>query len=99
MELAPFAIAGRAIGLGSPTYIIAEVSANHGQDEDAAVRLVRAAADVGADAVKLQTYTPDTITIASDLPYFATKRTRCGRGPRSMTCTRTPTCRGSGSRV
>ena len=67
---APFAIAGRAIGAGHPVYVIAEVSANHGQEYEAAVRLVHAAAEAGADAVKLQTYTPDTITIASDAPPF-----------------------------
>ena len=70
MKLAPFSIAGRSIGPGAPVYIIAELSANHRQNQDAAMRLVRAAADVGADAVKLQTYTPDTITIASDAPAF-----------------------------
>ena len=53
-----------------PVYIIAEISANHNQDYDEAVRLVRAAKDAGADAVKLQTYTPDTLTIDSDKGYF-----------------------------
>jgi pseudaminic acid synthase len=67
---AEFAINGRQIGPGRPVYVIAEISANHGQDYDAAVRLVRGAADAGADAVKLQTYTPDTITIDSDGPAF-----------------------------
>jgi N-acetylneuraminate synthase len=71
---APFAIAGRAIGPGHPVYIIAELSANHGHDEQVAVDLVRAAAAAGADAVKLQTYTPDTITIDSDAPPFRTGR-------------------------
>ena len=63
-------INGRAIGPGRPVYVIAEMSANHAQSFDAAVRLVHAAADAGADAIKLQTYTPDTITIASDAPSF-----------------------------
>jgi N-acetylneuraminate synthase len=63
-------IAGRRIGPGEPTYVIAELSANHGQDLDEAIRLVHAAAGAGADAVKLQTYTPDTITIDSDAPPF-----------------------------
>jgi len=63
-------INGRKIGPGRPVYVIAELSANHAQDFDAAVRLVHGAADAGADAVKLQTYTPDTITIASDAPPF-----------------------------
>jgi len=63
-------INGRRIQTGSPAYIIAELSANHHQNFDDAVQLVRAAKDAGADAVKLQTYTPDTITISSDQPCF-----------------------------
>lgn len=51
-------------------YVVAELSANHGQDFDQAVRLIQAAHESGADAVKLQTYTPDTITIRSDREYF-----------------------------
>jgi N-acetylneuraminate synthase len=60
----------REIGPGQPVYIIAEMSANHGQNFDEAVRIVRAIKDTGADAVKLQTYTPDTITIDCDRPEF-----------------------------
>lgn len=56
-------IAGRNIGKDQPVYIIAEISANHNQSYDEAVKLIHAAKDAGADAVKLQTYTPDTITI------------------------------------
>jgi N-acetylneuraminate synthase len=67
---ASFSIAGRPIGPGHPVYIIAELSANHRQHEDVAIELVHAARDAGADAVKLQTYTPDTITIANDSPSF-----------------------------
>jgi pseudaminic acid synthase len=63
-------IAGRRIGVGEPAYIIAELSANHGQDFDQAVAIVRAAHEAGADAIKLQTYTADTITIDSDREYF-----------------------------
>ncbi len=63
-------ISGRRIGPGARVYVIAELSANHGQDMDEAIRLVRAAAAAGADAVKLQTYTPDTITIDSDAEWF-----------------------------
>jgi N-acetylneuraminate synthase len=63
-------IAGRRVGPGYPTCIIAEMSANHNQDFDQAVRILRAAKDAGADAVKLQTYTPDTLTIPSDREYF-----------------------------
>ncbi len=63
-------IAGREIGPGLPTYVIAEVSANHNQDFGQAVSIVHAAKDCGADAVKLQTYTPDTITMDSDAEQF-----------------------------
>jgi N-acetylneuraminate synthase len=63
-------IAGRRIGGESPCYIIAEMSANHGQSFDQAVKIIKAAKDAGADAVKLQTYTPDTITIDCDNQHF-----------------------------
>ncbi len=63
-------IADRQIGPGNPVYVIAEMSANHGQDFDQAVRIVHAAKEAGADAIKLQTYTPDTMTIDCDNEYF-----------------------------
>jgi len=63
-------IGSRRIGPGYPTYCIAEVSANHNQDYEKAVRILEAAKEAGADAVKLQTYTADTITIASDRKEF-----------------------------
>jgi len=63
MSQESFAIAGRPIGAGHPVYIVAELSANHRQDLDCARQLVREAAAAGADAVKLQTYTADTITL------------------------------------
>jgi N-acetylneuraminate synthase len=63
-------INGRHIGGGGSTYIVAELSANHHQNFDQAVRLVQAAKEVGADAIKLQTYTADTLTIPSDKTYF-----------------------------
>jgi N-acetylneuraminate synthase len=63
-------IGGRPIGLGQETYIIAEMSANHGQSFDNAVELVRAAKEAGADAIKLQTYTADTLTINCANEYF-----------------------------
>jgi len=56
-------INGRVIGPGFPVYVIAEISANHHQSFDEALAIVRAAREAGADAVKLQTYTPDTMTI------------------------------------
>lgn len=63
-------IAGREIGGGRPCFIIAEMSANHNQDFDEAVRIIQAAKESGADAVKLQTYTPDTLTIDCNNDYF-----------------------------
>jgi N-acetylneuraminate synthase len=63
-------IRGRQIGKGQPIYLVAEISGNHNQSFDEAVRLVNAAKGSGADAVKLQTYTPDTLTINSDKEYF-----------------------------
>jgi len=63
-------IGKRHIGPGNPAYCIAEVSANHNHDFAQAVRIIEAAKEAGADAVKLQTYTADTITIASDRKEF-----------------------------
>jgi N-acetylneuraminate synthase len=68
-------INGRTIGPGHPTYIIAEMSGNHGHSFDRAVAIVKAAKEAGADAIKLQTYTPDTLTIACDNDYFQVKGT------------------------
>lgn len=63
-------IGSRCIGEGEKTFIVAEVSANHLQDYDRAEAIIRAAKEAGADAVKLQTYTPDTITLDCDNDYF-----------------------------
>lgn len=70
MVIPSIRIRNREIGPGHPTYIIAELSANHRQDLEEAVKLVRAAKACGADAVKAQTYTPDTLTIPSRDPLF-----------------------------
>ena len=70
-----FEINGCRIGPGLPTYIVAEMSANHNQDFNKAVKLIRAAKEAGADAVKLQTYTPNTMTIDCDDEYFQIKGT------------------------
>ncbi len=67
---AEITIAGRKIGFGSPTYVIAELSANHNQNFEQAVRIIQAAKAAGADAVKSQTYTADTITLRSDKECF-----------------------------
>ena len=63
-------IAGRAIGAGQPPYIIAEMSANHDGKLENALRIIEEAKRAGADAVKLQTYRADTITLDGDGPEF-----------------------------
>lgn len=68
-------IAGRRIGPGEPPFVVAEISANHGRDFQRAVKIVEAAAAAGADAVKLQTYTPDSLTIDCHDPRFRIRGT------------------------
>jgi len=63
-------LAGHYIGANDPVYIIAEMSANHLQDYNRAIEIIHAAKEAGVDAIKLQTYTADTITIDSDKSYF-----------------------------
>ena len=58
------------ISLDASTYIIAEMSGNHNMDYNRAVQILHAAKESGADAVKIQTYTADTITLDCDTPYF-----------------------------
>lgn len=64
------AIAGRSIGAAYPPYVIAELSANHNGSINTAKEIIAAASKAGADAVKLQTYRPDTITLDSDAKDF-----------------------------
>ena len=63
-------IKDRVVGSGNRVYVVAEMSANHHQDFAQAVRIIEEAKNAGADAVKLQTYTADTITIRSDRECF-----------------------------
>lgn len=63
-------IGNRVLNNDSQTYIIAEMSGNHNMDYNRAVKIVEAAKEAGADAIKLQTYTADTITLNSDAPCF-----------------------------
>lgn len=63
-------IGDKRIGPDSPAFIVAEMSGNHNMDFDRAVEILKAARDAGADAVKIQTYTADTITLDCDAPCF-----------------------------
>lgn len=75
MSALPLSIRGRLVGPGHPVYVIAELSANHNQDLQEALKLIHLAAECGVDAVKLQTYTPDTITIDCRNEHFMVKST------------------------
>ena len=63
-------IAGHLIGPAHPSFIIAELSVNHNHDIERAKKIIKAAADGGANAIKLQTYTADTLTFNSNDAYF-----------------------------
>jgi pseudaminic acid synthase len=67
-------IGNKKIGERCPVFIVAEISANHLQKFDYAIELIKVARKVGADAVKFQTYTPDTLTIDCDNKYFQIKQ-------------------------
>ena len=65
-----FLVGKRKIGPGNPTFIVAEISGNHNQNYMKARMIIDAAIDAGVDAVKMQTYTADTITIDSNKKWF-----------------------------
>jgi pseudaminic acid synthase len=67
-------INNRKIGPGEPVFIVAELSGNHGQDFNVALATIKAMKEAGADAVKLQTYRPDTITMDSACECFQIKQ-------------------------
>ena len=69
----PFSIAGRTIGVDHPPYVVAELSANHNGELSDALKIIELVKRSGADAVKIQTYRPDTITIDCDKPEFQVK--------------------------
>lgn len=63
-------VGNKEIGAGFPAYVIAEMSANHAGSLSRAKEIIHAAKDAGADCIKIQTYTPDTLTIDCDNKYF-----------------------------
>ncbi|MBR4982473.1 MAG: pseudaminic acid synthase [Lachnospiraceae bacterium] len=65
-----FKIGNKLVGENAPAFIVAEISGNHNQDYGRAVEIIHAAKEAGADAIKLQTYTADTITLDCDEPCF-----------------------------
>lgn len=65
-----FKIGNRLVGEGCPTYMIAEMSANHAGSLERAKEIIHAAKESGADCIKIQTYTPDTLTIDCNNQYF-----------------------------
>src|ERR1700690_548508 len=73
-------IGKRHIGQGQPVFVVAEISGNHNGDIKRALKIIDAAADAGADAVKLQTYTPDTMTIDSNRPEFVVRNNAAWKG-------------------
>ena len=68
-----FEIDGRKIGDNYPPYIIAEMSANHGNDINIAIDIIKKAKECGADAIKIQTYTADTLTLDCKIEEFEAK--------------------------
>lgn len=68
--------------MGNKTFIIAELSANHNNDYDLALRTIQAIADSGADAVKIQTYTADSLAIDVDNEFFGPKKEGLWKGIR-----------------
>lgn len=75
-----FKIGTREIGMGRPVFIVAEISGNHNGSIKRALKIIDAAADAGADAVKLQTYTPETMTIDSDRKEFIVQSNPAWKG-------------------
>lgn len=78
--MSAFSIGTRLVGEGAPTLIIAELSANHGGSLERALQTIEAAANAGADAIKIQTYTPDTLTLPSTDPRFIVKTKNAWEG-------------------
>ena len=71
-------LGNKRIGADNPAMIVAEISANHGQNFDRAINLIEKAKECGADAVKFQVYTPDTLTTNVDNKHFRIKHPKWG---------------------
>src|SRR5208337_1966890 len=69
-QMSSMEINGHLVGPDAPCYLVAEISANHNGEIEQAKEIIRAAKQAGADAVKLQTYTADTLTISCRNEYF-----------------------------
>ncbi|MDD5699612.1 MAG: pseudaminic acid synthase [Candidatus Nanoarchaeia archaeon] len=78
--MAEIKFGNRKISDDGPVFIVAEVSGNHQQSYDKAEKIVRAACEAGVDAIKLQTYTPDTMTIDCDKEWFQIKTNDAWKG-------------------
>lgn len=92
-----FKIDHKIIGENQKTFIIAEMSANHLQDYDRAVEIIKKAAWAGADAIKLQTYTPDTITIDCEMSIFKLSKELFGMELLYINCIKGHIHHGNGS--
>ena len=86
----PIVIGRHRVGPGEPCFLVAELSGNHNGDLERALATIRAAHASGAHAIKLQTYTPDTLTIDCDRPDFVVPGAGpwAGLGAASGTCRR-----------
>jgi sialic acid synthase SpsE len=94
MKSSTLSINGRELGPAHRPYLIAEMSANHNGRLETALAILEAAKSAGADALKLQTYTPDTITLDCNHEEFLIKG---GLWEGRTTCTKKRTCLGNGT--
>lgn len=79
-----FSIGKHTIGESNPCFVIAEISANHNQKIETSIKLLEAVKKAGADAVKLQTYTPDTLTLDVKKGMFLIPKGNTFAGPRNL---------------
>ena len=95
---ASFELGGRKVGADAPPFIIAEMSGNHNQSLERALEIVDAAAKTGAHAIKLQTYTADSITLdVRHGDFVIADKAACGRGAIFTSSTRRRVLRMNGT--